>query len=210
MSPVPAGVTGSHEAGRPPEAVDRMLVAVCGAIWLVLLVVAVVAAVALINLGRVDRGAEQSPWVLYTVIAVSGLTILGAIPLLLRARRDAVAAHQPAASQTAPQPPAPGVPAEQVRVFGTTVDPRSRRGGPAEPGTESVRAAAVHRVWLRGTVSMLGAMGLAWTAVAAATYLLAAGSTTAAIVGLGVAGAVVIGMPLVLLVFQRALAEAAG
>ncbi len=37
---------------RSPETVDRVMVGVCGAIWLVLLAVTVIATVALVHLGR--------------------------------------------------------------------------------------------------------------------------------------------------------------
>ena len=75
-----------------PETVDRLLVGVCGAIWLVLLAVSVIATVALIQLGRGHTGTreEHSSWLLYSIIVVSALIIIGAIPLLLRARRTAM------------------------------------------------------------------------------------------------------------------------
>ena len=71
---------------------------VCGAIWLVLLAVGVSAIVALIDLGRGHTWAAtgSTPWLLYSVIVVSGLVILGAIPLLIRARCTALAEpHEP-------------------------------------------------------------------------------------------------------------------
>ena len=73
---------------RPPETVDRLMVGACGAIWLVFLVVAVIAGVALVNLGsgRADT-AEQSSWLLYTVIGVSAAVIAASITL-----------HEPGAS----------------------------------------------------------------------------------------------------------------
>ena len=190
-----------HEEGRrSADAVDRMMVIGCGAVWLVLLVIAVVASVGLVNLGRGDDAGQQSPWLLYTVIVVSGLTILGAIPLLLRARRDAEQpVDEPPAEPAAPLP-SPGAPTEKMRVFGTTVDPR--RGTPAVVADSPLRA-AVERVWLRGTASLAGAIGLALTAVATATYLLTAGSDTAAVVALAVAGVITIGIPIVTVLFNR-------
>lgn len=79
----------SDDSGaRPPGTMDRLMIGACGAIWLVFLVVGVIATVALVNLGRGRGGTlEQSSWLLYTIIAVSAVTIAAAIPLLLRARR---------------------------------------------------------------------------------------------------------------------------
>ena len=72
-----------------------------------------------------------------------------------------------------------------------------------------VAAALLDRVWLRGTTSLLAAMGLALTAVAVATYLLAVSSDTAAWAALGVAGVITVAMPAILVTFQRQLGEAA-
>ncbi len=73
---------------------DRLLVGVCGAIWLVLLAVTVIAIVALVDMSRghtASSGGSHTPWLLYSIIIVSGgLIILGAIPLLIRARRTAL------------------------------------------------------------------------------------------------------------------------
>ena len=76
----------------PPDVVDRILVGACAAIWLAVLGVSVAAAVALTDLGRGFHKTASSPhttWVLYAVILVSALIIAGAIPVLLRARRNA-------------------------------------------------------------------------------------------------------------------------
>lgn len=193
---------------RPPDTVDRLMIGACGAIWLVFLVVGVIATVALVNLGRGRGGAgEQSPWLLYTIIAVSAVTIAAAIPLLLRARRDAMTAQ----SEADPEPvavakPAIDAPTEKIRVFGTSVDPSAPR-----PATSSVSpaAVAVERESLRGTLAVVGLMGLASTAVATATYLLAVDSETAAWAGLAVAGLCTAGMPAVAVIFGRRLAAAA-
>ena len=72
---------------------DRILVGSCAVIWLAVLGSGVAATVALVDLAR---GHPQSsttsgtPWLLYTVIGVSALVIVGAIPLLVRARRTAL------------------------------------------------------------------------------------------------------------------------
>ena len=170
MNPHPRGVDDS----RPPETVDRLLVGICGAIWLVWLVVFVIATVACVNLGRAGGGGSgdtgDSPWLLYSIIGVSGLTILAAIPLLLRARRDAfadrsgtsqpTAAPLPAADEAGALPvrPAPvaDAPTEKIQIFGTAVDPvrgQSNSGEHHRHERESVslRTDAVEREWLRGT-----------------------------------------------------------
>ena len=214
-----AGDPAAAGQTRSPEAVDRAMVAVCGAIWLVMLAVSVVATVALVQLGQ-GRDADpdgQSSWLLYSVIAVSALIIAGAIPLLLRARRTALA--DPGAGESGsgesgsgsgaadPGPVLPiEAPTEKLRVFGTAVDPYAREAAPAT--VSRVPAAVVDRLWLRGTTSLLGAMGLALTAVAAATYLLTAGNDTGTWVALGTAAVISVAMPAILVAFARRLSEA--
>lgn len=196
-----------------PETVDRVMVGVCGAIWLVLLAVSVIATVALIHLGRgPDGGAqEQSTWVLYSVIAVSALIIAGAIPLLMRARRGALAEPSVAAEEAVVSAPVRPVeaPTEKFRVFGTAIDPYA---GPADTATAQVSrvpTAAIDRLWLRGTASLLAAIGLALIAVATGTYLLATGNDTAAWIALGTAAVITVAMPTILVAFQRLVAVAA-
>ena len=246
MTPHPAGHRAGADGSRPPETVDRLMVGVCGAIWLVWLVVFVIATVACVNLGRGGGGGENSPWLLYTIIAVSGLTILGAIPLLLRARRDALtdrsttdrsttdrsttarsttgrsttARSTTARSTTEPvapaaeagalpvRPPAAEAPTEKIRIFGTAVDPAGRQPNLQESLGVSPRNDEVERQWLRGTVSLLSAIGLGWTASAVATYLLAVGSESAAIVALVAAGVATAAIPALLVVFSRRLNSA--
>ena len=227
MTSRPAGHRGAADGSRPPETVDRLMVGVCGAIWLVWLVVFVIATVACVNLGRGGGGGENSPWLLYTIIAVSGLTILGAIPLLLRARRDALidrstidrstterstAEPVPLAEEAAVLPvrpaPAAEAPTEKIRIFGTAVDPAGGQPNLQERQRVSPQTEAVERQWLRGTVSLLSAIGLGWTASAVATYLLAVGSESAAVVALVAAGVAAAAIPAVLVVFSRRLNSA--
>ena len=222
---------------RSPETVDRLLVGVCGAIWLVLLAVGVTAIVALVDLGRghtLGGDGKHTPWLLYSVIVVSGLVILGAIPLLIRARRTALAEpHEPppaaptaakatstaastAASRGPEVPPSRSAeaPTEKLKVFGTAVDPyeryqpdyvqssASRRADPLIPATE------LDRLWLRCTVSILGAIGLALIAVSTATYLLAVDKETLAWVALGVAAVITVVMPAIPVLYLRQLRAA--
>ncbi len=222
MTSRPAGHRGAVDDSRPPETVDRLMVGVCGAIWLVWLVVFVIATVACVNLGRGGGGGENSPWLLYTIIAVSGLTILGAIPLLLRARRDALTERSTTDRSTAepvphaeeagvlPVRPAPAAeaPTEKIRIFGTAVDPAGGQPNLQERQHVSPQTDAVERQWLRGTASLLSAIGLGWTASAVATYLLAVGSESAAVVALVAAGVAAAAIPAVLVVFSRRLNSA--
>jgi hypothetical protein len=230
-----AGDPAAAGQTRSPEAVDRAMVAVCGAIWLVMLAMSVVATVALVQLGR-GRDADpggQSSWLLYSVIAVSALIIAGAIPLLLRARRTALADPGAGAgsgesglgksglgksgsgesgSGSGAADPGPVLPieapTEKLRVFGTAVDPYAREAAPAPAAVSRVPAAVVDRLWLRGTTSLLGAMGLALTAVATATYLLTAGNDTGTWVALGTAAVITVATPAILVAFTRRLSEA--
>ena len=222
-----AGDPDTAGQSRSPESIDRFMVAVCGAIWLLLLAMSVVATVALVQLGRGrDAGPDGQPsWLLYSIIAVSALIIAGAIPLLLRARRTALA--DPGSTGSDPDgvsgsgsgvagsgvaDPGPVLPVEapteKLRVFGTAVDPYAREAAPEPAAVSRVPAGVVDRLWLRGTASLLGAMGLALTAVATATYLLATGSDTGTWVALGTAGAITVAMPAVLVAFARRLSDA--
>lgn len=219
-----AGAT--DEDGRSPETVDRLLVGVCGAIWLVLLAVTVIAVVALVDMsrGHTAGGGSHTPWLLYSIIIVSGLIIVGAIPLLIRARRTALADARLAPSEpvkatglprptTAPAAPARAteVPTEKLKVFGSTVDPyerfqpdfaqssASRRADPLIPATE------LDRLWLRCTVMLIGAIGLALVGTSTATYLLAVDSETPAWVALGLAAVITIAMPAIPVTYLRQL-----
>jgi hypothetical protein len=184
----------------PPDVIDRILVAACAAIWLLLLGVSVAAAVALVDLGRgfhkVASGSHTT-WVLYAVIIVSALIITGAIPMLVRARRMARA--ETAARGT----DSPGRGTDRPRVRLGSPAPRAGAERARQPGVQATgpgaewSGAAVDRVWLRGTVLLTGIMGAALTAVAAGTYLMAVGHDGPAWVGFGLGGAVIAAMPVV-------------
>ena len=204
-----ASAAAAEPDGRSPETVDRILVGVCGAIWLVLLAVTGIATVALVGMGRGHRGGDSghSSWVLYSIIIVSAAIIVGAIPLLLRARRAAMAVEAPPAEL--PASPVRPIEArgEKVRVFGTAVDPYARSLPVSSAAVSEVSNPVVERLWLRGTVSLLAATGLALIGVAIATYLLAQSSLTAAWVALGFAGVITVAMPAILVFFQRELGQ---
>src|SRR6478609_11183983 len=79
---------------------DRILLGACAGIWLVALGAGVAATVALVDLGTEhaqSTGESETPWLLYAVIAISAAVIIGAVPLLLRARRAALEDSPPAA-----------------------------------------------------------------------------------------------------------------
>jgi len=208
------GAAETTEDGRSPETVDRILVGICGAIWLVLLAISVTAIVALVNLGRghvVDGDGKETPWLLYSVIVVSALVIIGAIPLLIRARRSALAAPVSSGQAAATRPRPPAGSGEKVRVFGTTVDPYERyqpdfaQSSPSRRADALIPATELDRLWLRGTVSLAAAIGLAFVGVGVATYLLAGEQDTAAWVSLGVAGLITVLMPAIPVTYLRQL-----
>ncbi|MGH3676883.1 MAG: DUF2561 family protein [Mycobacterium sp.] len=200
---------------------DRMLLFACAAIWLAVLGSGVAATVALVDLGRghpASSGTSDTPWLLYSVIAASALVIAGSIPLLLRARRAALAdpragrgaAIRPAAGQSFPTAARPALtaqreaPTARVRAFGT----RSAYPSPSARSTfDAALPAAVDRLWLRCAVVLACAMGVALLAVGVATYLMAVGNDGPAWIAYGAAGLVTLAMPVVPLFFLRQLRE---
>ena len=150
------------------ESLDRILLAACAVIWLAALGSAVAATVALVGLGS-GHSAESSsssgtPWLLYGVIGVSALIIVGAIPLLVRARRAAL--DDPRAGHGAGARPArdgrkllrghPIRGRRQLRSSQPAAAPtRARSAYPAFSGVSSFDASlppAVDRIWLRCAV----------------------------------------------------------
>jgi hypothetical protein len=176
-----------------PDAVDRGLLAVCATVWLLALGTGVAAVVALIDLGRGHTGSRPgesgTPWLLYTVIAISAVVIALAVPLLLRARRNQLsnAPNGPVAMAATP------LSAERaLRVS-------KRAAGYPGPVPNRFSSAVISdseldRLWLRGGIGVLTASGVAMIAVAAATYLLAVGSSGAAWAILAVAGVITVAM----------------
>jgi hypothetical protein len=192
------------------DRVDRILLGACAAIWLAALGAGVAAVVALVDLGRgqpESSGDSGTPWLLYTVIGVSAVVIIGAVPLLLRARRTAMEESQPPARPAArtapgqPQSPARGAEAatEKLQVLGTAVDQATPRPGYPAPRTAgaSPSAAAVDQLWLRCAVVIACAIGIAMVAIGVGTYLMAVDSNAAAWVFFGLAGLLTLGMPAV-------------
>lgn len=181
---------------------DRILLGSCAGIWLAALGAGVAATVALVDLGTHTRntGDTGTPWLLYAVIAVSAAVIAGAVPLLLRARRAAVAetpsAERPHVAASAPARPAAPAPAGE---------PATEKIAVAAPAARDASAPAVERLWLRASVGLLGAMGVATFAIGVGTYLMAVHSDTGAWVLLGLAGVVTLALPVIPWFFLREL-----
>lgn len=180
-----------EQVSESPELVDRGVMIVCAVTWLVALGVTVAAAVTLVDLskGHPTEVVEESgtPWLLYTVIGVSALVIALAIPLLLRARRGTEAALPPR--------PTTGPKTVQARAMMVEPDPPDYPGPtPARHSSSVISVAALDRMWLRCGLGVLTAVGLAYIAVAVATYLLALDKVTAAWIVYGVAGVITVAM----------------
>lgn len=221
---------GASRLGGEPGTVDRMMVIICVVIWLAVLGISVAAAVALIDLGTGSAPAESAssgdssgtPWLLYTVIGVSALIIAGAVPLLVRARRSALAEPPAAARPAAPRRAVPNglaAPAragaepgtEKIRALGDPdgFDPDDPPGYPgpmpARHSASVISAAALDRMWLRCSMAILIAMGAALVGVAIATYLMAVDSDTAAWTLYIVAGIITVAMPVIPWLYLRQL-----
>lgn len=204
------------------DRVDRILLGACAAIWLAALGAGVAATVALVDLGRghpQSSGDSETPWLLYTVIGISAAVIVGAVPLLLRARRAALEespppARTPVSAGSAHLPP-PGrgieAPTEKLRVMRAADPVGTRTGYP--PPREAIRATAsplmtaADQLWLRCAVVLACAMGIATAAIGVATYLMAVDSNTASWVFYGLAGLVTLAMPVVPWHFLRELRD---
>ena len=142
---------------------DRILLGACAAVWLGALAAGVAATVALVDLGRgrpENTESADTPWLLYTVIGISVVVIVAAVPLLLRARAQADG-RQP---QRRPQSPA-------VRRY---------PGAPVPSRLDNAASAAVEQVWQRFTLATTCAIGIATAAVGLGTYLMATDNNVAA------------------------------
>lgn len=200
-----------------PESVDRMLIGLCAVIWLAFVGMLVGAIVVIAGMGE-DSGSSGSSWGIYIVIGVSLAVIVGAVPLLLRARKSAAQRTARGASKTAPKPrganssggaTAPSGPppteasTEKLKTFGGLADHVSHvpkdYNGPGSPAYRAATEAAakravINRLWLRATVGIAGAIGLALLAVVTGTYLLAVESDTAAVIAFVFAGVITCAM----------------
>jgi Protein of unknown function (DUF2561) len=191
---------------------DRILLAACAAVWLVALGAGVAATVALVDLGTQQAqstGESETPWLLYAVIAISAAVIIGAVPLLLRARR-AASEDSPPPTRATPVRAAPGqqplpvpgaeAPTEKLRVAPRTGGPAAAHPGyptreAISPQPTSPMMAAVDQLSLRCAVVIAIAMGVAMVAIGVATYLMAVDNNVAAWVFYVLGGLVTLGMP---------------
>lgn len=213
-----------------PESVDRMLIGLCAVIWLAFVGMLVGAIVVIAGMGE-DSGSSGSSWGIYIVIGVSLAVIVGAVPLLLRARKSAAQRTARGASKTAPKPKganssggatAPSGPppaeasTEKLKTFGGLADHVSHvpkdYNGPGSPAYRAATEAAakravINRLWLRATVGIAGAIGLALLAVVTGTYLLAVESDTAAVIAFVFAGVITCAMGAIPWVTLRKLRE---
>ncbi|KUI23351.1 hypothetical protein AU193_00930 [Mycobacterium sp. GA-1285] len=181
---------------------DRILLGSCAAIWLVALGTGVAATVALVDLGRgptESSGDTGTPWLLYTIIGISAVVIIAAVPLLLRARRDALA-DAPQLQDTGPAP-APQATPGRPRAMDPTppteklpyAAPRQERALEApQPGST-----AVDLLWLRCAVAIACAIGIAMVAIGVATYLMAVDSHVTAWIFYALTALVTLAMPAV-------------
>ncbi len=190
---------------------DRILLGACAAVWLAALGAGVAATVALVDLGTghaQSTGESETPWLLYAVIAISAAVIIGAVPLLLRARRAALeeppspARATPVRAVAGQPPPVPGVeaPTQKLRVPGTRAA-GTMAGGPGYAPREAISTppspvmTAVDQLWLRCAVIIAIAMGVATVAIGVATYSMAVDNNAAAWVLYVLAGIVTVAMP---------------
>jgi hypothetical protein len=205
------------DAGRPRvnpgtlDQTDRILVAVAVALWLAALGAAVAAVVALVDLGSghtATSSGSDTPWLLYTVIGVSAAVIVGAVPLLIRARRSSFNGNQRpvAARPTASARSGFGDPVEATTKLRSFGGPAIRRH-PAPPTSSRLGfpTAAVDRIWLRSSAATAAAIGAATTLICVGTYLMATEHDTVAWVAYGVAGLVTVAMPVIPWFFLREL-----
>ncbi|BBZ29166.1 hypothetical protein MMAD_34610 [Mycolicibacterium madagascariense] len=179
-----------------PDQADRILVIAAVVSWLVALGATVAAIVALVDLGSsqpVATGGSDTPWLLYTVIAVSAAVIIGAIPLLLRARQAASSNDPgPAAADAGGRPSATAPGEARLEPFGAPVI--RRHATPPASSRVGFPTAAVDQVWLRFTATVAVAMGLAMTGVGVATYLMASHDDAAAWSVYGVVAVITVAM----------------
>lgn len=181
---------------------DRILVGVCAAVWLVLLGASVTAVVALIDLGRgfqEEVGASHTG-LLYSIIGVSAAIIVASVPVLVYSGRTSRARPPARRVSAAPRKPAQSGLGGGADHFG--VEERKDTGQSTAVPSESV-----NRIWLRGTVTLVGVLGVALIPVAVATYAMAIGKDSGAWIGYVVAGVVTAAMPVIPWLYERSLRD---
>lgn len=175
--------------------VDRILLGAGGAVWLTALGTGVAATVALADLAGASApaaGDGDTPWLLYGVIGISAAVIAAAVPLLLRARRNAQDEPAPLTVQRGRTPGEGSAadtaepPTEKLSVAAVTPVPSRLDAGDN---------ARVEQLWLRCALVIAIAMGAAMIAIGVATYLMAVGNDLASWVLYGLAAVITLAMP---------------
>lgn len=190
---------------------DRIVLGLAALLWLTALGALVAAAVALSNMGKTTTGGGESetPWLLYTVIGVSAVVIVAAVPLLIRARRASLETPSGPAPAPAARPDtggsAFGDPVVTTNVRSTTGPVIRRQPMPPASSRLGFPTAAVERIYLRCPAVLAAAMGGAVTLAGVATYLAATGHDTPSWVLYGVCAVVVVAMPAAPVFFLRQL-----
>ncbi|MEZ0053860.1 hypothetical protein ABIA30_004897 [Mycobacterium sp. MAA66] len=180
--------TRSRVTGGMPDSLDRILLAVCAVVWLAALGAGVAAVVTLVDLGdKHSSVGHGTTWQLYAVIGVSAAVIIGAIPLLLRARRASskpsaqIFGADTAAPDSTEAPPAPvgrnvepGFGEAETTKLRSFNDPavRSYAASPAT-GMVGFPVAAVDQLWLRATAGIATVLGVAMLFSFLGTYMMA-------------------------------------
>jgi hypothetical protein len=207
MANDPGAARGARLNPETLDQTDRILLGVCAALWLIALGAGVAAIVALVDLSSKNVGTNSesdTPWLLYTVIGVSAVVIVAAVPLLLRARRTAVEGGVAAPAGVRPEQSVFGDPVQTTNLPAGA--PAIRRQ-PTPPAISRVGfpTAAVEQIYLRCPVVIASAMGAGTALIGIATYLAATAHDTSAWVAYGIAGVIIVAMPVVPVFFLRQL-----
>jgi len=199
---------GSRLNPETLDQTDRILLGVCAALWLIALGAGVAAIVALVDLSGNNTGASgesETPWLLYTVIGISAVVIVAAVPLLLRARRSAVESDVSRPVGARPDQSVFGDPVQTSNLRPAGAPAIRRQPVPPASSRVGFPTAAVEQIYLRCPVSIASAMGGATALIGIATYLAATDHDTSAWVAYGVAGVIIVAMPAVPVFFLRQL-----
>lgn len=195
-----------------PESVDRMLIGLCAVIWLAFVGMLVGAIVVIAGMGRTRvrrglRGASTSSsgyrWPSSSVPCRCCYVPATPLPSAPRKRPLKPRAPIPPVGPLRRLDRLPRRRRPKLKTFGGLADHVSHvpkdYNGPGSPAYRAATEAAakravVNRLWLRATVGIAGAIGLALLAVVTGTYLLAVESDTAAIVAFVFAGVITCAM----------------
>lgn len=199
----------SRPSSGETEQLDRVLLGACGVAWLAALGAGVAAVVALADLASghsvtADASDGGTPWLLYTVIGLSAAVIVGAVPLLLRARRSNLNGDaKPQTARSGRSVFGDPVETSRVRSFGGSAV--RRPSVPPPTGRVAFPTAAVDQIWQRCSVAIAAAIGASTAAIGIGTYLAATEHDTSAWFAYGLAAVITLAMPAVPWFFLRQL-----